>query len=319
MSLKFSSEIFSCPKCGTDLKIAEDFIYCENTTCAAKYPLANGLPVLIDDAKSLFKTKDFLAGKETFFNQEKKGKAASFFEKNLPKLSLNISARENFLMFKGELFRRSNRPRVLVVGGGILGQGFEVIASDPKIELIETDVSLGERTQVIADIHNLPFKNDAFDGVIAQAVLEHVADPIKAAGELTRVLKTNGLLYAETPFLYPVHAGPYDFNRWTYLGLRRLFRNFGEIKSGLSGGPGTALAVTYQSFLLSFSENPKVRKFLYGLARLTLWPYKYFDKFLNRKKSAYDGAAGYYFLGVKNTKVYPNSELLKLYHDFDRS
>jgi len=38
-----------------------------------------------------------------------------------------------------------------------------------------------------------------FDGAIAQAVLEHVADPYRCVAELHRVLKPDALVYAEIP------------------------------------------------------------------------------------------------------------------------
>jgi len=51
------------------------------------------------------------------------------------------------------------------------------LVDHPPIELVETDVAFGPRTAVICDAHRLPFENASFDGVVAQAVLEHVADP----------------------------------------------------------------------------------------------------------------------------------------------
>lgn len=34
--------------------------------------------------------------------------------------------------------------------------------------------------------------------------------------------------------------GVYDFSRFTYLGHRRLFRQFDDVQSGMCGGPGCA-------------------------------------------------------------------------------
>ena len=52
------------------------------------------------------------------------------------------------------------------------------------------------------------------------------------------MLKDDGLVYAETPFLQQVHGGPYDFTRFTHLGHRRLFRKFIELESGATAGAG---------------------------------------------------------------------------------
>lgn len=46
----------------------------------------------------------------------------------------------------------------------------------------------------IADVHDLPFENDAFDVVHAHQVLQHVSDPIRALREMVRVTKPGGII-----------------------------------------------------------------------------------------------------------------------------
>jgi ubiquinone/menaquinone biosynthesis C-methylase UbiE len=79
------------------------------------------------------------------------------------------------------------------------------------------------------------------DAVVIQAVLEHVLDPSHVVREIQRVLRNGGFVYAQTPFLQQVHAGPYDFVRYTSSGHRYLFRAFEEIAAGPVAGPGTQL------------------------------------------------------------------------------
>lgn len=55
---------------------------------------------------------------------------------------------------------------------------------------------VADRPMVGGDLEALPFKDGAFDFVIASHVLEHVTDPAKAAAELQRVAKRG---YVETP------------------------------------------------------------------------------------------------------------------------
>jgi len=45
---------------------------------------------------------------------------------------------------------------------------------------------------IVADAHNLPFKSNTFDAVVALEVLEHVFDPVKVLGEIKRVLRPGG-------------------------------------------------------------------------------------------------------------------------------
>lgn len=50
------------------------------------------------------------------------------------------------------------------------------------------------------NVLNLPFKNESFDIFIANHVLEHVSDDIRALREISRVLRTDGLAILQTPF-----------------------------------------------------------------------------------------------------------------------
>jgi SAM-dependent methyltransferase len=211
------------------------------------------------------------------------------------------------------LLGESASPRVLVIGASILGEGMQSLAETATIELVETDASFGPRTQLICDAHDIPFADESFDGVIAQAVLEHVVDPYRCCAEIHRVLKKRGLIYAETPFIQQVHGGRYDFTRFTHLGHRRLFRRFEEIDGGAVSGPGTALAWSYQYFLLSFTAVPRLRSLIRLFTRLTAFYLKYVDYFLIDTSGTLDAASGYYFLGRKAEQVLPDRELIKLY------
>ena len=48
------------------------------------------------------------------------------------------------------------------------------------------------------DICNLPFKENSFDFILCNHVLEHIHDDKQAMKELSRVLKPNGLFYLNT-------------------------------------------------------------------------------------------------------------------------
>lgn len=62
----------------------------------------------------------------------------------------------------------------------------------------------------------------AFDTVIADQVLEHVAHPAAAVANMKRMLKPDGFAVIATPFLFRIHGRPHDFTRWTPDGLRQL-------------------------------------------------------------------------------------------------
>jgi SAM-dependent methyltransferase len=220
-------------------------------------------------------------------------------------------AERNFKMFASLLIEQTSSPRVLVVGGSTLGEGLSNLLAYPAIELVETDVTFGPRTSLICDAHDIPFMPESFDGVIIQAVLEHVLDPYRCVEEIYRVLKPQGLVYSETPFMQQVHEGRYDFARFTHLGHRRLFRMFSEIESGAVSGSGSALAWSYSYFLRSFTTSKFTKNFLEVFARLTSFYLKYFDYFLLDKPGILDAATGYYFFGRKNETPLPDRDLIK--------
>jgi ubiquinone/menaquinone biosynthesis C-methylase UbiE len=48
----------------------------------------------------------------------------------------------------------------------------------------------------VADVHDLPFPDDAFDVVHAHQVLQHVTDPVRALAEMGRVCRPGGVVAA---------------------------------------------------------------------------------------------------------------------------
>ena len=216
-----------------------------------------------------------------------------------PKIGMPFGTEKNFANFRKYLKESSANPRVLIIGGATEGRGIRQLLDDPKIEVIETDVSFGPRTQFVCDAHDIPFEDQTFDGVVSQAVLEHVANPWRCAQEIYRVTQEHGVVFAITPFIQQVHEGRYDFTRFTHLGHRRLFRQYEELDSGPICGPGMALAWSYFHFLKSFFRSRLAHALVRRFAGFTAFWLKYLDGYLINQPGAYDAASGYYFIGRK--------------------
>lgn len=58
--------------------------------------------------------------------------------------------------------------------------------------------------KVKMDIHKIPFRDNSFDAVLCNHVLEHVKDDILAMNEIRRVLKPGGFAILQVPFFNPV-------------------------------------------------------------------------------------------------------------------
>jgi len=90
---------------------------------------------------------------------------------------------------------------------------------------------------VWGDGHSLPFLDRSFDVVLLLDVLEHVRNDDLVVEEIERVLKPEGRLVLQVPFLYPVHDYPHDYRRYTGEGLKLLLRAKGfEVSSIESRG-----------------------------------------------------------------------------------
>lgn len=315
-SLRISSsvqEALCCPICGEGLRPAEHRLECSRPQCRGVFPVVRGIPVLINEDSSVFSIEGFVSERETFFRAPRNPRLRRAIDRLVPDIGSNVRASQNYRRFVEILVSQAPSPRVLVLGGSRAGAGMDSLVECPAIELVETDVSFGPRAVLICDAHDIPFASGSFDGVVAQAVLEHVVDPYRCVDEMHRVLKHGGLVYAETAFMQQVHGGAYDFTRFTALGHRRLFRSFAEIASGAVCGPGMALASAYSSFLLSLAGTGPARRLVGILARLSSFYLKYFDPYLVDRSSALGAASALYFMGSKSDEVLSDRDIVALY------
>lgn len=308
-----SKDRLRCPSCHDELEVADGVLTCCKGACGSTFPVVGGVPILICEDRSVFSVANYVEGASA----AQPGLLSSIAAR-LPVLGVSVGTEDRNRQLARSLRDRRPHPLVLVVGGATLGKGMSpLVCAD--IELVETDVVLGPRTEIVCDAHDLPFADGTFDVVVAQAVLEHVADPFRCVDEIFRVLKEDGLVYAETPFIQQVHMAAHDFTRFTMVGHRRLFRAFKELSSGACGGPGMALAWSYRNFLLSFTSRSTARRLADAFASLTGFWLKYFDRYLVQRPAALDAASGYYFMGVKATDVISDREVLASYRGAQRT
>lgn len=312
-----------CPVCRSLLERQGATLRCSSERCARSFPIVRDIPVLINEDRSVFTIAEIVGNRgvegrvvENEGIAEIESPATGLKQRvldSLPRVSRNLKAAENFAVLKEELLGLAPNPKVLIVGGGVLGYGMEDFVSDPRIELTETDVFFGSRTRLICDATDLPFADQAFDGAVIQGVLGNVADPFRAIEEIHRVLRPNGLLYVETPFVQQVCLGPYDFTRFSLLGLRRLCRSFDEVRSGAQCGPGMSAAWGYQYLLMSFARTQRGRAWARLAARLTGFWLLWFDRLLIERPAALDAASGVFFLGRRSETVLSDRELIGMY------
>jgi SAM-dependent methyltransferase len=204
--------------------------------------------------------------------------------------------------------RTERRPRILVIGGGTVGDGLEALYADERVDLVAFDVYASAHVQLVGDGHQIPLADGTVDGVIIQAVLEHVLEPVVVVGEIHRVLRDGGIVYADTPFMQQVHEGPYDFTRFTESGHRYLFREFAQLESGQVAGAGTALRWSVNYFFRALTRSAALGR----IAGLAFFWLSHLDRFLEPRRSL-DGASSVYFLGRKGGPVMTPPQAIEHY------
>jgi len=266
----------------------------ESVRCEGEeFPIAAGQPVLIDFTRSLCSKEWFATARK---NVSVLGKRSSIARAIKGVVAGSRRASRGNIRRLVELLPES--PVVLMVGAGTMGAGCEVLYADPDVRLIGFDIYPSDLTQFVADAHDIPLADACVDGVVIQAVLEHVLEPATVVAEVYRVLKPGGVVYAETPFMQQVHEGAYDFTRFSELGHRWLWRHFDEIDRGVIGGPGLSLYWCTRYFFRALLGT----RLLADLITLPVLSLSLVDRLLPLERQI-QGANGVYFLGRKAAKA----------------
>jgi|SRR4030095_14032558 len=93
---------------------------------------------------------------------------------------------------------------------------------------IGVDVGDNSKANIIIEPgETLPVGKNEFDIVLSSQVLEHVEDVDMYMRECNRILKNDGCLLLSTHGTWQYHASPYDYNRWTSIGLKYLLEKHG--------------------------------------------------------------------------------------------
>jgi SAM-dependent methyltransferase len=163
---------------------------------------------------------------------------------------------------------------------------------DPR--LLCVDGGAYGNVDIVTDLRRLPLADGSLAGAISIAVLEHVPDPAVHLAEIRRVLAPGGRLLCYVPFMQPFHASPYDFQRYTDVGLREQFHDFEVLNVRVGAGPTSGMLWVLQEWLaivLSFGSTRLYRVLL--PLTWVLSPLKLLDLLLARHPAAKVIASGF--------------------------
>lgn len=283
-------------------------LHCSDKECCfhsskAGFQYIEDIPILINEERC-----------DTIFNRKNVGKLVTrkndnFMLRVLKKLlASGTITSQNIKKFKNEL-PTDGPKRILIVGSGKPGNDTLELWSDQHLDIIGFDIYHSSYTDILADAHYMPFKDSSFDGVVIQAVLEHVMEPHKVVNEIHRVLSDDGMVYSEIPFMQQVHEAAYDFTRFTMTGHIALFKNFEPMEYGGNKSSNVALAWSIRYFFLALTRNKSVASAIGLIAGLILNP---FAKLMSHK-AAFDSSSGTFYLGRKSSKRLQHAEIIKFY------
>lgn len=89
----------------------------------------------------------------------------------------------------------------------------------------DTNQNYTRRPDLIISNGVIDLPSNTVDCVVLTEVLEHLYEPKIALNELHRVLRPGGVLIGSVPFAMNHHDEPYDFHRYTYFCLKRMFED----------------------------------------------------------------------------------------------
>lgn len=81
------------------------------------------------------------------------------------------------------------------------------------------------------DMLDMDLPDDSFDAIVSEVMLEHVPNHRQALRETARVLKRGGIFVLVVPWMYPFHAAPDDYYRFSKTALNELLDDDFEIRT----------------------------------------------------------------------------------------
>jgi len=122
---------------------------------------------------------------------------------------------------------------------------------ESRVKFTGIDLEVGSNVDAVLDICassrvvTETLGGDPFDLVICCHVLEHTRRPMRAAGNIQRLLRPGGIAYVSTPWSQAFHAAPDDYWRFSVRGLMELFSRL-EVLSAFYCGGDVGLDVAYR-------------------------------------------------------------------------
>jgi len=118
--------------------------------------------------------------------------------------------------------------RVLDVGGkSVLTRGNFVPPKEACTKWEYVNIDKNTNPDYLCEASNIPLNDLSIDCLLLCEVLEHVSNPELTIKEAFRLLNKGGTCIISMPFLYPIHADPNDYQRWTNVKINKILKDCG--------------------------------------------------------------------------------------------
>src|SRR5688500_1017465 len=134
-----------CPRCRSALRADGNGYGCTGAECGRQFPILGGPPILVDFAQSILAEEEVRApaAASAIRRGNSSGAKSAVLNVTLPR---NRAAARNAERLIGLSKSTTERPRLLIIGGGSEGERTEALYTDASLQLIAFDIYGSERT-----------------------------------------------------------------------------------------------------------------------------------------------------------------------------
>jgi 2-polyprenyl-3-methyl-5-hydroxy-6-metoxy-1,4-benzoquinol methylase len=200
-------QYFLCPECGSALEWREHDLHC-SPGCGKSVPIASGIPRFVQSDTH-----------ENFSIQWRK-----FWDVQLDSKNGSTESRDRLLAQSGLRPEDFAGKLILEVGCGagrfteiLVGFGSRIVSVDYSGSIDacassnQAAISTGQLVVAQADVFHLPFKQAAFDIVLAYGMLQHTGEPDRALEALWKHVRPEGLLLVDRYQLSLRNVQPFKY------------------------------------------------------------------------------------------------------------
>lgn len=168
------------------------------------------------------------------------------------------------------------------------------------------DIRPGVDIDYVCTADSIPINDGVVDLVITQEVFEHISNPVDSIREIHRVLRPEGRLFFQVPFIIGYHPGPTDYWRFTKEGIRHFIEANGFViqTQGVTVGSASGFyRVAVEFFAIMFS-GPVRSLYLpiKGIVALIFYPIKWLDAYTKLSAQNDRIAGGYFCIARKRAR-----------------